>query len=71
MPKTNRNPTEEVFNTVIQKLYLENASMQRKYDEETVHGVIADSQIKWEKKISSELKSLEKYASTPADCRLP
>lgn len=71
VPKTNRNPTEEVFNTVIQKLYLENASMQRKYDEETIHGIIAESQIKWEKKISLELKNLEKYASMRTDCQLP
>lgn len=71
VPKTNRNPTEEVFNTVIQKLYLENASMQRKYDEETIHGIIAESQIKWEKKISLKLKNLEKYASMRTDCQLP
>jgi len=71
VPKTNRNPTEEVFNIVIQKLYVENASMQRKYDEETIHGVIAESQLKWEKKIALELKNLEKYASTSADCQLP
>jgi len=71
VPKTNRNPTEEVFNTVIQKLYLENASMQRKYDEETIHGIIAESQIKWDKKISLELNNLEKYASTRTECQLP
>lgn len=69
--KTNQNLTEEVFNTVIQELYLENARMQRKYDEETINGIIAESQIEWEKKISLELKKLEKYASTLADCQLP
>jgi hypothetical protein len=69
VPKTNRNPTEEDFNTVIQKLYHETASMQRKYDEDTMPGIITESQIEWEKKISLELKNLEKYASTSADCQ--
>ena len=69
--KINRNPTEEVFKTVIQKLYLKNSDMQRKYDEETIHGIITESQIEWEKKISLELKKLEKYVSTPAECQLP
>jgi hypothetical protein len=69
VPKTNRNPTEEVFDVVFQKLYLETASMQRKYDEDTIHGVIPESQKEWEKKISLELKNLEKYASTNANCQ--
>jgi hypothetical protein len=68
--KTNRNPTEEVFKPVIQKLYLETANTQRKYDEETIHGIITESQIEWEKKIALELKKLQKYVSTPADCQL-
>lgn len=71
VPKTNWNPTEEVFNTIIQKLYLEFANMQAEYDKQTIHGIIAESQIKWEKKIALELKNLEKYASKHVDCLLP
>jgi hypothetical protein len=62
-------PSEKDFDEVFELLYLENVNMQRKYDEDTLHGILANSQIDWEKKVSLELKKLEKYASTSADCK--
>lgn len=67
--ETISNPTRQDFTFVIQKLYLENAAVQNKYDNETVHGVIAESQVAWEKKICLELKKLKDYASKPEDCK--
>jgi hypothetical protein len=63
------NPTENDFRLVIRKLYAENADMQDAYDNDTYHGIIKESQTKWERKIELELKTLDKYASTPLDCR--
>ena len=68
--RTIPKPTAQDFRAVIQKLFGEDANMQAQYDKDTVHGIIAESQIKWEKKISLELKNFEKYASRRADCEL-
>jgi len=68
IPQKISRPTEQDFDVAIQKLFDEDAIMQDEYDNDTVHGIIPESQIKWEKKISVELKNLEKYMSTPADC---
>jgi hypothetical protein len=62
------DPTGESFDPVIQKLYQECADMQDAYDEETVHGIITESQAKWKEKVCLELNQLKEYASTPADC---
>lgn len=67
----NQNPTEEDFNSVIQKLYIESANMDAMYDKETIHGIDRKSQLEWQQKVCLELKKLEKYASTPTDCQLP
>jgi hypothetical protein len=62
------DPTGEAFDPVIQKLYQECAYMQDAYDEDTAHGIIAESQAAWKKKVCLELEQLKEYASTPADC---
>jgi hypothetical protein len=62
------NPTSEDFFPAIEKTYVESAGMQAAYDEDTAHGVITESQAAWKKKVCLELKKLEEYASTPADC---
>ncbi|AYB34303.1 DUF922 domain-containing protein [Chryseolinea soli] len=62
------DPTGESFDPVIQKLYQECADMQAAYDKDTAHGIIAESQASWKKKVCEELKKLKEYASTPADC---
>jgi hypothetical protein len=62
------NPTSEDFFLVIDKLYAESGDMQEAYDKDTAHGIIAESQAKWRKKVCLELKQLKQYASTPADC---
>jgi hypothetical protein len=53
-------PQRKIFNTVIHKLYHETASMQRKYDEDTMHGMITESQTEWEKKNIFGTKELRK-----------
>jgi hypothetical protein len=60
---------ESDFRPVIQKLYGESADAHAAYDKETYHGIITDRQATWEKKISIELKQLNDYASTIADCQ--
>ena len=39
-------------------------SINKKYDSETNHGVIAEKQQQWEVKIAAELKKLDHYASS-------
>jgi hypothetical protein len=63
------NPTSEDFFPVIDKLYAESANMHTAYDDDTAHGIIAESQAQWQKKVSLELKQLKDYASTVADCK--
>jgi hypothetical protein len=63
------DPTGESFDPVIQKLYQECADMQEAYDKDTAHGIIAESQAKWKRKVCLELKQLKDYTSTPADCK--
>jgi len=64
-----QKPTEQDFDAVIEKSYLEHENMQDEYDQQTYHGVITDSQVEWQKKIFLELNKLKAYASTAADCR--
>lgn len=42
----------------------ERASLNKEYDEQTEHGIIATKQKEWELKIAKELKSLDVYSST-------
>jgi hypothetical protein len=67
--KATPNATSEDFFLAIDKAYNETAAMQAKYDDDTAHGVIAEAQSAWEKKVCFELKQLKEYASTPADCK--
>ncbi len=66
--KVNPNPTSKDFFSVIERAYLETSNIQAAYDEETAHGVITESQAKWKEKVRLDLKELQDFASTPADC---
>lgn len=48
--------------SIADKVYKESAAMQNLYDEETYHSKNRKKQAEWLKKISSELKRLERWA---------
>ncbi len=63
------NPKPQDFALLIQKLYAEDADMQTAYDDDTIHGIDAQSQAWWEEKVCSELNKLKSFESTSKDCK--
>lgn len=57
----------ERMHRAIQKLYDDNyeayAKFQAQYDKETRHSILEEEQLRWEKLVSDELKSLEEFSS--------
>lgn len=58
---TARAELTSIFHMYIDK---ERDSVNFLYDKETNHGVIESEQKRWEKKIASELKAMNKYSAT-------
>mgnify|MGYP003411338995 CR=1 FL=1 len=65
---TSELPTSYRTTLALARAYLETSNIQAAYDEETAHGVITESQAKWKEKVRLDLKELQDFASTPADC---
>lgn len=53
----------------IDDLISESLEMQAQYDKETGHSVVDFMQAEWNERISNEMESLSKYASTKEDCK--
>ena len=64
--KTESKSFDAVVN-IVKDIYAKNnlfkKSLNQQYDLETEHGTVVEKQIEWEKNITSELTSLNKYSS--------
>jgi hypothetical protein len=59
--------TRKSFNKSFKKLYKRNwktyTKRQKEYDSQTRHGILSVEQLRWQKMIAKELKSLERFES--------
>ena len=52
------NNYNKLLSSIFSKAFDENVALQHKYDEETKHSINTSEQLKWNDKISQEVKSL-------------
>lgn len=54
--------TEEELAAALGPLVVEDSELQRRYDQETTHGLDLPQQSRWESEVMRDLESLERYA---------